>query len=115
MNTQIPNNGTVNSTLSQFKTWNIQQVGEWLAQNGFKEYRDFFVKHKISGDLLMDLNYNTLGDIGVVSVGERARILQAIKKNFAPQSPKLPKAAAYKPSSSLGYPNGLRYFIAPKI
>ena len=102
----------INSSLSKFKNWSSHQVGEWLTQNGFKEYRDFFVKHEITGDLLIDLNYNILGEIGVISVGERARILQAIKKSLAPCTPRLPLAGGYKPNNHLVYHSGARYFIS---
>jgi SAM domain (Sterile alpha motif) len=72
-----------------FKSWNPLQVAKWLNENGFKEYSDFFVEHQITGDLLLDLDYTTLKDIGVIVVGDRARILQAIKKQFVPKLPKI--------------------------
>ena len=72
-----------------FKNWSPAQVGEWLNENGFREYSEFFVEHQITGDLLLDLDYTTLKDIGVIVVGDRARILQAIKKQFVPKSAKL--------------------------
>jgi hypothetical protein len=53
---------------------------QWLSENDFGEYQDNFTKHQITGDLLPDLNYATLKDIGVLIVGDRARIMQAIKK-----------------------------------
>jgi hypothetical protein len=72
-----------------FKDWNALKVSQWMQENGFQEYKDLFLKHEITGDLLLDLNYNNLGEIGIVNVGERARIIQAIKKRFAPLIPKL--------------------------
>ena len=81
------------SALSELKLWSSNRVAQWLVQNGFKEFKALFLKHEITGDLLLDLNYQTLGEIGVISPADRARILQIIKKNFAPTSPRLPNAS----------------------
>jgi hypothetical protein len=72
-----------------FKNWSPVQVGEWLNENGFKEYSEFFIQHQITGDLLLDLDYPELLDIGVIAVGDRARIINAITKQFRPKMPQL--------------------------
>ena len=64
-----------------------------------------FLKHEITGDLLLDLNYNSLRDIGVVIVGDRARILQAIKQQFAPATAKTPRLA-FRPTGFIGNSGG---------
>jgi hypothetical protein len=69
---------------ASFQSWDAQQVGNWLTNNNFAEYKDCFIQHSITGDLLLDLNYTILRDIGVLIVGDRARILQAIKRQFVP-------------------------------
>jgi hypothetical protein len=69
--------------LDSFKSWTKERVAEWLVLNDFGEYKDCFLQHEITGDLLLDLNYPSLKDIGVLIVGDRARILQAIKKSFS--------------------------------
>ncbi|KAI8894705.1 sterile alpha motif/pointed domain-containing protein, partial [Globomyces pollinis-pini] len=60
--------------------WDSKQVANWLAENGFADANALFIQHEITGDILLDLNYNFLRDIGVASVGERAKILALIKK-----------------------------------
>eukprot|EP00339_Tiarina_fusa_P027709 CAMPEP_0117007622 /NCGR_PEP_ID=MMETSP0472-20121206/7444_1 /TAXON_ID=693140 ORGANISM="Tiarina fusus, Strain LIS" /NCGR_SAMPLE_ID=MMETSP0472 /ASSEMBLY_ACC=CAM_ASM_000603 /LENGTH=330 /DNA_ID=CAMNT_0004709459 /DNA_START=209 /DNA_END=1198 /DNA_ORIENTATION=- len=51
-----------------------------LRELGLEKYCDMFVKHGISIDLLPLMTDAQLIDIGVNSVGDRARILKAIKK-----------------------------------
>ena len=67
---------------SDFKNWSVDRVGYWLSMNNFGEYRQQFVNNNITGDLLLQLNYTWLKEIGVLVVGDRARILQAIQRQF---------------------------------
>ncbi|KAI8903638.1 hypothetical protein EDD86DRAFT_230987, partial [Gorgonomyces haynaldii] len=60
--------------------WDNPRVIQWMIENQFHQWIDHFMEHQITGDVLMELNYNTLKDIGVKTVGDRARILQQIKK-----------------------------------
>jgi hypothetical protein len=85
--------------MNEFKNWNANQVAEWLGANGFQEYQEYFIQHEISGDLLLHLDYVALRDIGVLIVGDRARILQAVKKQFAPKAPALSKLVSQNTSS----------------
>ncbi|KAI9197051.1 sterile alpha motif/pointed domain-containing protein [Polychytrium aggregatum] len=59
--------------------WSTDQVAEWLVQNNFASFRDSFVSHNVGGMALLQLDYELLKEIGVLKVGERARILRAIK------------------------------------
>jgi hypothetical protein len=72
-----------------FREWDTARVLQWLESNNFGEYKESFSKHQITGDLLPDLNYTTLKEIGVLIVGDRARIMQAIKK-LQPKPPSKP-------------------------
>ncbi|KAJ3321307.1 hypothetical protein HDV06_004411 [Boothiomyces sp. JEL0866] len=74
-----------------FRLWDSERVGVWLVENGFDDYKDNFLEHKITGDLLLDLNYHALLEIGVIIVGDRARILQAIKRQFNKEKTTTPK------------------------
>ena len=69
-------------TETNFKKWNADQVANWLLANNFGEYGKQFVENNITGDLLLQLNYTWLKEIGVLVVGDRARILQAIQRQF---------------------------------
>ncbi|KAI8925135.1 sterile alpha motif/pointed domain-containing protein, partial [Entophlyctis helioformis] len=59
--------------------WDERRVAAWLAEIGFESYQAAFIENKITGEVLRELNYTYLRDIGVKIVGDRARILQAIK------------------------------------
>ncbi|KAJ3256213.1 hypothetical protein HK103_005672 [Boothiomyces macroporosus] len=81
-----------------FRLWDSERVGVWLVENGFDDYKDNFLEHKITGDLLLDLNYHALLEIGVIIVGDRARILQAIKRQFNKEKTTTPKGLYQRPS-----------------
>ncbi|KAI9099831.1 hypothetical protein DFS34DRAFT_509727 [Phlyctochytrium arcticum] len=65
---------------SGIREWSESQVANWLSELGFERFAKDFIENSVNGDVLLELNYDTLKEIGVVSVGDRARILQAIKK-----------------------------------
>ncbi|KNC97082.1 STE/STE11 protein kinase [Spizellomyces punctatus DAOM BR117] len=67
---------------SVVREWDEKLVGFWLIENGFERFGPAFADNHITGQALLELNYDTLKDIGVMSVGDRARILQAIKKQL---------------------------------
>ena len=62
--------------------WDLQRVGKWLDDHSLSVYKSAFQAHNITGATLLELNYESLKDIGVVKVGDRARILQTIKREF---------------------------------
>lgn len=66
------------------KNWDLEQVQEWLDSSGFHEHKDAFRQHQVTGEMLVQLDYTTLRDIGVQLVGDRARILQTIRKYSIP-------------------------------
>lgn len=82
------------SSQMDFKQWDSHKVAEWLQRNNFGEYQECFKTHQITGDLLPDLNYSSLREIGVLIVGDRARIIQAIKK-LSIQTPTLSPKGLY--------------------
>ena len=84
--------------VDRLKMWSSHQVAQWLVENGFQNYKENFLRHEITGDILLDLSYNILGDIGVSTTGDRVKILQALKRSFAPSTPKLPKVLGRYPS-----------------
>jgi hypothetical protein len=59
-------------------------VSLWLSDLGFqKQLSESFVKHDICGDMLLDLDYSLLKDMGILRVGDMKRILMAIEKLYA--------------------------------
>lgn len=79
-------------------SWDEKQVCNWLDSVGMQKYSQNFMDNNITGETLFELTLATLKECGIASVGDRARILQAIKKNLSQQpsptsvehSPRLP-------------------------
>jgi hypothetical protein len=51
----------------------------WLGLQGLLEYADAFIKHEVSGQVLLGLTKQKLSDIGVSKFGHVKRILRMIR------------------------------------
>jgi class 3 adenylate cyclase len=59
----------------------MPSVREWLASVGLSEYADRFAEHRIDFSILQDLTDKDLKEeLGIVPLGDRRRLLQAIAK-----------------------------------
>src|SRR6516162_7624006 len=59
----------------------MPSLGEWLASLGLSEYADRFAKHRIDFSILQNLTDKDLKEeLGIVLLGDRRRLLQAIAK-----------------------------------
>ena len=58
----------------------IQQVSEFLRQNGFERYVSLFVENEIDGATLSQLDSPTLQELGINPGLERAKLIGKIKK-----------------------------------
>jgi hypothetical protein len=96
------------------KMWSSHQVAQWLVENGFQHYKENFLRHEITGDILLDLSYKILGDIGISPSGDRVKILQALKLSFAPSIPKLPKLLGRYPSQGKLQPRSPNTYNIPR-
>ncbi|KAF8522265.1 Pkinase-domain-containing protein [Hysterangium stoloniferum] len=61
------------------RQWNDQHVARWLADNKCVHHAQTFANHDIRGDILLDLEQQTLRDMGIPSVGDRIKILNGVK------------------------------------
>ena len=59
--------------------WTDDHVANWLAEIKCGPYADTFKEHDIRGDILLELDHDTLRELNVASVGDRLRILSAVK------------------------------------
>jgi mitogen-activated protein kinase kinase kinase len=59
--------------------WDEDTVGEWLKSVNCGKYRSAFVLNNINGDALLDCDQNILKEVGVNKVGDRIRIMVAVK------------------------------------
>jgi mitogen-activated protein kinase kinase kinase len=59
--------------------WDEETVGEWLKSVNCGKYRQIFAANNINGDALLDCDQNILKEVGVTKVGDRIRIMVAVK------------------------------------
>ena len=77
-------------------------VGGWLRGLGLGQYEEKFRDNKIDADLLPRLTVDDLKDIGVSSVGDRRRLLDAIAILAGTSPPAEVPAPAMKPATPQG-------------
>jgi hypothetical protein len=59
--------------------WHDPHIARWLTDNKCAQYIQAFRDNDIRGDIILELDMDTLKEIGLVSVGDRTRIRNAIK------------------------------------
>ena len=59
--------------------WDETTVGEWLKSVNCGKYRAVFAANNINGDALLDCDQTILKEVGVTKVGDRIRIMVAVK------------------------------------
>ena len=84
----VPPSPTARATPSAFsftgnidlvQQWDENTVGEWLKSVNCGKYREIFAANNINGDALLDCDQNILKEVGVTKVGDRIRIMVAVK------------------------------------
>lgn len=58
--------------------WEEEHVNEWLISIGYGQYQGFIYEHGITGEVLVQLDFDSLKEIGVRSAGHRLDLLRAI-------------------------------------
>lgn len=61
------------------RSWADDQVARWLSEIKCGCYQDTFKANDIRGDVLLELDQNTLKELGISCIGDRLRILNAVK------------------------------------
>ncbi|KAF8921262.1 hypothetical protein CPB85DRAFT_1270044 [Mucidula mucida] len=62
------------------RTWTDSHVARWLTECKCGSHAATFKANDIRGDILLELDHPTLTEMGVTSVGDRFRILNAVKQ-----------------------------------
>ena len=65
--------------LELMKTWTDSDIARWLSDNKIGQLANVFKTNDIRGDVILDLNQESLKEMGIKSVGERIRVLNAVK------------------------------------
>lgn len=85
--------------------WKVGDVCEWLSQMEMGEYVSSFKKNKIDGTALLSLQDQDLKELGVMILGQRKKLLQAIQTlndNIDQAANKGPAPGAAKPVATIG-------------
>lgn len=72
-----PPNGV--SFIEFLRGWNDLHVARWLAENKCGHHAQTFANNDIRSDILLDLDQQTLRETGIMSVGDRVKILNGVK------------------------------------
>ncbi|KAI8336561.1 hypothetical protein BC941DRAFT_471102 [Chlamydoabsidia padenii] len=59
--------------------WSAEQVGSWLGLMGFSDMASTFKDQEITGDILLELDVESLKELNVTTFGKRFKIYNAIK------------------------------------
>ncbi|KAJ3516617.1 hypothetical protein NLJ89_g1015 [Agrocybe chaxingu] len=62
------------------RTWNDDTVARWLNEIKCGCHDETFRANDIRGDVLLELDQVTLKEMGISSIGDRLRILNAVKE-----------------------------------
>jgi mitogen-activated protein kinase kinase kinase len=65
--------------LELIKAWTDSDVARWLSENRVGHLANVFKMNDIRSDVILDLNQESLKEMGIKSVGERIRVLNAVK------------------------------------
>ncbi|KAJ1721392.1 hypothetical protein LPJ53_004084 [Coemansia erecta] len=58
--------------------WDVARVVRWFNQNGFPGYDDTLKEHSIDGEVLVNLDHESLKDLGIRALGRRLLVLKSI-------------------------------------
>jgi mitogen-activated protein kinase kinase kinase len=72
-----PPHGT--SFIEFVRTWTDSHVASWLGGIKCGRHAGTFKANDIRGDILLELDQDTLKEMGIASIGDRLRILNAVK------------------------------------
>lgn len=82
------------------KDWGVVKVMDWLTSAGLGHIVQNFEEHRITGDVLLELDAADLEEIGVRAVGDKKRLLRAVAQLRTPvlQAPCPPPPPTAAPS-----------------
>ncbi|EKM82649.1 hypothetical protein AGABI1DRAFT_68456 [Agaricus bisporus var. burnettii JB137-S8] len=67
------------SFADHLKTWSDTQTAKWLADCKCSHHAETFKANDIRGDIILELDQATLKEMGIASIGDRLRMLNAVK------------------------------------
>jgi mitogen-activated protein kinase kinase kinase len=67
------------SYLDHVKSWDDDQISNWLTEVNVAQYIQLFRSNDIRGNVLLDVDQTALKEMGIRSVGDRIKVVVAIK------------------------------------
>jgi hypothetical protein len=71
--------GSENPILAQIRQWTPEEVAAFLVDRGFPTQAPNFVRHEISGAILLELDLAMLKEVDIVAFGVRFQIMREIE------------------------------------
>lgn len=59
--------------------WTVDEVADWLVAIKMSDYKNDFLENEISGEHLIALTKDDLGELGVKRLGHKMTILKAVQ------------------------------------
>ena len=81
----------INPILAQIREWSPQDVAAFLVDRGFKNQAPNFIRHEITGAILLELDLAMLKEVDIAAFGVRfgiMREIEGLRKLCAPTQPK---------------------------
>ncbi|KAL8279988.1 hypothetical protein RQP46_007569 [Phenoliferia psychrophenolica] len=66
-------------SLESVRAWDDERVGQWLLDARCEQHCDLFRRHDIRGNVLFDVDQLALKEMGVKAVGDRVKLVVAIR------------------------------------
>lgn len=93
------------------RSWSDQDVARWLTEHKCSNHASTFRANDIRGDVILDLDQQTLKEMGISSIGDRLRITNAVKVLRQKCNTKV-----LGPLSTAALPNGAgKNGVSPKV
>jgi len=113
-----------NSMLQQIRQWTPQEVAAFMVDRGFNNYASNFVRHEITGSILLELDLSMLKEVDIIPFGVRFGIMREIdglRKLASPEEHSPSRNAknsvglpARSPSRTSAEESPDRYFRSPR-
>ncbi|KAK5242136.1 hypothetical protein LTR40_012895, partial [Exophiala xenobiotica] len=109
------NNAVAELDESQVKDWTPFQVAGWMAEAGFEaSVVEKFVRHDISGSVLIDLQFEDLKELDISSFGKRHRVMSSIQQLRNSSMISLETPLSRTPSKTNRNPRALQRIARPE-
>ncbi|OAV85032.1 hypothetical protein PTTG_30852, partial [Puccinia triticina 1-1 BBBD Race 1] len=75
----LPARSPTRQFIDYLRTWDDHHIAKWLADIKLPHLAPIFAENDIVGDILLDLDQQALKEMGVSKVGDRVKLLVAVK------------------------------------